>query len=240
MSDLYENTVSGELWSRYPSGVIYPATSALSALYLKYYAIDQIFYNELKNNNITRFDYFYDSIFIETSRGFIFDKLIFENNSYKPSNNDNHLVITSQDNKTQPDYWLDETNKKIYVVFTKIKEWLVNKLIINVSVQQFDISQNLLYTKLNFDINVNISNNHYYSEPSLEPAKISYNIDTKTFNVSFICRGNNQEFGLISINLSKGQTLEIDEINCFLPFIKNKTINVDVILNKTLETDFYS
>jgi len=95
-------------------------------------------------------------------------------------------------------------------------------------------------SKLNFDINVNISNNHYYNEPSLEPAKISYNLDTKTFNVSFICRGNNQEFGLISINLSKGQTLEIDEINCFLPFIKNKTINVDVILNKTLETDFYS
>lgn len=240
MNDLYENTINGELWSRFSSGTIYPANSALSALYLKYYTIDSLFYNHLQNNNIIRFDYFYDSIFIETKRGFIFDKLLFENNSYKPFSNDNHFVVFEENNTTQPDYWLDESNKKIYNVYTKIKEWNSDKAVVSIYVQQFDITHDNLFTKLNFYLNIKNTNNYFLKKPTLEPCKISYNPDTKTFNISFIIRGNNEEFGLVSINVSKKQTLELDEINCFLPFLKSKTIDVEILFNKVLETDFYN
>lgn len=240
MNKIYENTISGELWSRFSSGTILPANSALSSLYLKYYTIDNIFYNELKNNSIIRFDYFYDSIYIETKRGFIFDKLMFENNSYKPNSNDNHLIVFEENNTTQPDYWLDESNKKVYNAYTKTHRWNSNENVINVIIQQFDILQNNLFTKLNFYLNLKNTNNYFTKKSTIEPCKISYNPDTKTFNVSFVCRGNNEEFGLISINLSKKQKLEIDEINCFLPYLKNKTIDVEIIFNKILETDFYN
>jgi hypothetical protein len=58
--------------------------------------------------------------------------------------------------------------------------------------------------------------------------------------VSFILRGLNKEFGLISTLLKKKDVLDIHSINCLLPYSTLQSITVDVDFNKSLETDFYS
>ena len=238
MNKLIENQTSGEIWMRTPSGKILPSTDALSALNLKYSTIDSNFHFELINNEIKRFDFFYDVIFIETASGYIFDKLSKNKNVLIPENNDNRLTTTENGNKF-PDYWLDEVNKKIYVVDNEIKYWTSTSVKINVKIKQFDITKNLYSTKFSYDIEL-IYNNTITKKPTIEPCKISYNLDTRCFNVSFILRGNAEEFGLISSTLKKNQNLVINNINCLLPYTTVQEINSEVLVDKLLETDFYS
>lgn len=238
MNKLIENQTSGEIWMRTPSGKILPSTDALSALNLKYSTVDPDFYFELINNEIKRFDFFYNVIFIETASGYIFDKLTKSQNILIPENNDNRLTLKAN-MESNPDYWLDEINKKIYVVNNELSAWNSSSANLNITIKQFDITKNLYSTKLSYNLNLK-----YYinltKEPIMEPCKISYNIDTKCFNVSFILRGNNNEFGLISTTLKKNQNLVIDSINCLLPYTTLQEITSEVLVDKLLETDFYS
>ena len=237
MNKLIENQTSGEIWMRTPSGKILPSTDALSALNLKYSTINPNFHFELINNEIKRFDFFYNVIFIETATGYIFDKLTKSENILIPENNDDRLTLKVK-MESNPDYWLDEINKKIYVVDNKLNSWNSSSANLNITIKQFDITKNLYSTKLSYNLNLEYSN--ITKEPITEPCKISYNIDTKCFNVSFILRGNNDEFGLISTTLKKNQNLVIDSINCLLPYTTLQEMTSEVLVDKLLETDFYS
>lgn len=239
MSNFQDNFQTGEMWIRYPSKVLYPATSALSAVYLKYSLIDADFYKELKNNQILRFDFFYDVLFLETSSGHIFEKLTFESNSYEPSNLNNHFLNTKEVYKFV-DYWFDEKNKKIYTTINQYNTTSVSSVNVGVMVEQFDIIRNVFNLKLFYEINLNFGYNLYQKTPVLEPPKITYNVDTKNFNISFILRGPKNEFGLISSNLSKYEFLDVSETNCFVPYCSSTTISVNVIDQTLLETDYYS
>ena len=240
MNKLIENQTSGEIWMRTPSGKILPSTDALSALNLKYSTVDPDFYFELINNEIKRFDFFYNVIFIETASGYIFDKLTKNENVLIPENNDNRLTLKAN-MESNPDYWLDEINKKIYVVNNELSAWNSSSANLNITIKQFDITKNLYSTKFSYNLNLNYCDfSGLTKEPIMEPCKISYNIDTKCFNVSFILRGNNNEFGLISTTLKKNQNLVIDSINCLLPYTTLQEITSEVLVDKLLETDFYS
>lgn len=236
---LEENNEIGQLWLRNPSGAIYPATSAFSAVYIKYQNLASTFCSQLTNNQIKRFDIFYDVIFLETECGHIFDKIEFNNNSIKPVNLDNRFYPTRNE-VGFPDYWLDETNKKIYNVINKIYSWTLSSVDIDVVVEQFDIIRNTFAIKLNYQILFNFGENIYNDKPILEPPKITYNLDTKTFNISFILRGPNKEFGLVSTNISKQEILDVTEVNSIVPYTTSKNMSVNIIEQKTLETDFYS
>jgi hypothetical protein len=243
MSKLNDIDILGELWMRTPSGKILPSNVSLSSLYLKYSTIYSPIYSDLQNNAIKRFDCFYDVVFIETLNGFIFDKIKYEENEIYPANNDDRFISTLDGNKS-PDYWLDEVNKKIYVVYNNLKELYGNIAKINVTVHQFDIIKNTYSSKLSYTLTLTFCENYYLEQPDiskfLEPPKISYNLDTRCFDVSFILRGLNKEFGLISTLLKKKDVLDIHSINCLLPYSTLQSITVDVDFNKSLETDFYS
>jgi hypothetical protein len=243
MSKLDDINILGELWMRTPSGKILPSNVALSSLYLKYSTIYSPIYFDLENNAIKRFDCFYDVVFIETQNGFIFDKIKHETNELYPADNDNRFISTTDGNNS-PDYWLDEVNKKIYVVYNNLKRLYGNIAEINVTIHQFDIIKNTYLSKLSYTLTLTFCDNYYLEQPYiskfLEPPKISYNLDTRCFDVSFILRGSNKEFGLISTNLKKKDVLDIDSINCFIPYSTLQSITVNVDFNKSLETDFYS
>jgi hypothetical protein len=226
---------SGEMWLRDPSGTIHPANSALSNFYSKYKTINQTFYSELTSNQIKRFDFFYDVVFIETKSGHIFDKIEVVNDKIVPVNLDNRFLPYSYS-----DYWLDESNKKIYNVINKIDSWSLSSVDIGVMLEQFDIIRNSFNLKLYYQINLNFNQNIYSNIPIIEPPKITFNLDTDSFNVSFILRGPNKEFSLISTNIKKQQFLEISEINCYIPFTPNKNVSSSVLEQNILETDFYN
>lgn len=240
MNKLSQNQIFGEMWMRNPSGKILPYNVALSSLNLKYDSINPNFNFELTNNLINRFDFFYDVIFIETNSGYIFEKLKKNGDVIFPANNDNRFTPKSDIN-VSPDYWLDEPNKKIYIVENKLVYWDSDEVKLNIIVKQFDITENLYSTKLSYVLHLKYCNSSSITKkPNIEPCKISYNIDTKCFNVSFILRGNNNEFGLISNTLKKNQNLTIDNINCLLPYTTLKEITTEILINNSLEIDFYN
>jgi hypothetical protein len=239
MSNFQEKFETGELWLRLPSQALYPATSALSALYLKYLPIDNEFYVELKNNQILNFDCFYDVVFIETPKGHIFDKIEVQDNRFVPVNQDNRFFNTKK-NMMFVDYWLDEINKKIYTTVNQYNNSSVSAVQIGIFIEQFDIIRNLFNLKLFYEIDINFGENLYEQTPIIEPAKITFNGDNRNFNISFILRGPDKEFGLISTNLLKYEFLEVDQVNCFLPYASGAKADVNILYQKLLETDFYS
>jgi hypothetical protein len=54
---------------------------------------------------------------------------------------------------------------------------------------------------------------------TIENPKITYNPDTKTFNVSFILRNSVGAFGLVSINILDKDIPEISKVTGFLPYL---------------------
>ena len=241
MNKKEENKISGQLWMRTSSGKLIPSKDALSAIYIKYSTINPTFYNELINNQIKKFDCFYDVLYVQTNSGYLFDEFIYENNNINLINDDNRFTITNND-KNYPDYWFDELNKKIYVVTNKIVSWNAKNVVINIELQQFDITSNFFSSKLSYDLEITICSYsiQYNQIPILEDPKISYNKDTRCFNISFIMRGPNNEFGLISNILKKNKNLEIETINCLLPYCQLESIEGNVIYNKSLETDTFN
>lgn len=101
----------GQLWLRTPKGEKTSANIALSSIFLKYENIDSSFYFDLNNNNIERFDIIQDTLFIETSSGFIFEKFYVDDFLIKPYSNANQF---QQFLDTKIDYWYDETYNSIY------------------------------------------------------------------------------------------------------------------------------
>lgn len=241
MSNFLENFETGEMWLRYPSGLLYPAPSALSSLHLKYAPINANFYAQLKNNEVLRFDNFYDTIFIETKSGHVFDQIIFEDNSFVPVNMDNRFMET-ENSYIFLDYWLDEKNKKLYTSINQYNTTSLSSVQIGIIMEQFDIIKNTFNLKLFYEISVNFGSNIYSKTPILEPIKLTYNVDTRKFNISFILRGPNNELGLISSNVAKYEYLTVEETNCVFPFITplSTTATVNIIDQNLLETDFYS
>lgn len=225
----------GEMWMRDSTGTIHSANSALINLYSKYETINQTFYNELISNQIKRFDFFYDVIFVETQSGHIFDKIEIINDKIHPVSLDNRFLPYSYS-----DYWLDESNKKIYNTINKIDNWSLSSVQIGVLIEQFDIVRNLFNLKLYYQIDINFNQNIYQVKPIIEPPKITFNADTDIFNISFILRGPNKEFSLLSTNINKQQFLELEEVNCFVPFASSKNVNLNILEQKILETDFYN
>lgn len=216
------NNYLGQLWMRDIKDNVYPLNEALSAVFLKYKKPEPTFYNDLTSNRIKTFDTFYDSIFIQTKTGYLFDKYItnenFEILPYDRINNFNA-------NKTSQsiDYWFDELEQKVY--FFEFVDPTYTPPVVEYSAisyafnfKCFDIKTNIIsnliskriYFWLHKPIDLYISNG-FIGNP-----KLSYNTDTKTFNVSFIVKNDvASSFGMISMNFNKE---EVDEVNTWIPF----------------------
>lgn len=240
---LYEkNLQNGEIWIRTPNNSVLPAHEVLKNVFIKYKDIDpnitgepdyQSFYEQLNTgNSYLRFDIIQDVIFVETAKGCIFDKIVYENNIIYPKTQDNNFITSLSAKRFGfPSYWFDENTQKIYIASNSVVDWsgsntweepesgIINKYII----EEFDMETSILDVKCHFDLKIQFSVSEYYKElPIVEPVKLSYNADTKTFNLSHICRGPKKQFGLISINiLNERNQLEVKQVNAFLPLQTN-------------------
>ena len=210
-----DSNYHGELWLRDAQNNVQEANIVLSAVYLKYQSQYPDFYYDLNLNLITRFDVFYDSFFIQTANGYIFEKVIFENSKIQPYSLFNFYSPTQTNNI---DYWFDEQNKKVYFCgFNDIISDRSQNIKFSLFFKEFDIKTgkiNEFYNKnvvLIFDTVTNLlSSNGKKDDP-----KLTYNADTNIFNVSFLIKNDIDQNALISINLNQNDILEI---NSFIPY----------------------
>ena len=64
---------------------------------------------------------------------------------------------------------------------------------------------------------------------TMENPKLTYNKDTKTFNISFILRNSKNTLGIVSLNIADGDVHKISEVNGFLPYFTLDYANSEVI-----------
>jgi hypothetical protein len=233
-----KNLQNGELWIRTPNNTVLPAHEVLKNVFIKYKDADpnitgepgyRSFYDQLNTGeNYLRFDIIQDVIFVENNRGCIFDQIVYENGIVYPKTQDNNFITSISSKRFGfPSYWFDEDDLKIYIASNSIVDWagsaswnetysgITNRYMI----EEFDMQTSILDVKCHFDLDIQYSITDMYKEfPIVEPLKLSYNEDTKTFNMSHICRGPKKQFGLVSINVLKEKNeLNVKQVNAFLP-----------------------
>lgn len=219
MSIYNNNNITGDFWVRDFNGNIYTAFQMLSNVISKYQiSQSKNFYNEVKNNNVNKFDIFYDSIFLETPSGYVFEKTILENNQLYAYNQFDYF---NQKYSTNPDYWFDENEKSVYICdFIDSVQNSVSSINLNLIFNKFNINNGFTTNLLNVTATVILlsAQNIYYTHTLREDPKLTYNPDTNTFNVSFLLKNDIQQFGIISINIKKTNNFKIDHIDAYIPF----------------------
>jgi len=238
MSIYYNKQTPGELWLRDLKNSVEPSYNVLSSIYFKYQDINSSFFNELTANKINRFDVFYDTIFIETLNGCIFEKFYINNDTIKPFNQINLFNIRKT---TTVDYWFDEKKNKVF--FTDLYYFLdptipLNSFSFIFLFKVFDCSTGLIKTLLIDNVIIKfLSSENWNSEVlTLENPKITYNPDTKTFNVSFIVRNETNTLGIISVNVFNTDEPYINQVDGFLPYAIIDAQNCEIISLKDLPT----
>ena len=253
MLNYQNNSISGELWLRDANGEKQPANILLKEIFKKYQTLDlslssstnltmhprnlslyESFYSELTSNQIVKFDVFYDCFFLQTKSGCIFEKYYIENDLIKPFSIAD--TFTPKHNTrpgflsfdTHVDYWFDETEKKVYFSYISNLEENKNfplKFSFILIVNEFDCLTGNIKTVLFWKIEIPFSKSTRWDifDFILESPKITFNDLTKTFNVSFLIKNLDKQFGIISINFNKSlgissRRFSITEINGYVPF----------------------
>jgi hypothetical protein len=248
--DIYaEKSQAGEFWLRDPLGNKNPANIVLEDVYAKYATPNQFlsafyspndnkswtFFTELTSNQVTRFDVFHDCLFIETPSGCIFEKITTEGDKIKPYTLSN--FFTAKHSKipgslwidTKVGYWYSEEYNKIYFCYIinieENKNYPMQFSLVLV-VNEFDCATSNIKTVL-FDkvVFVHYGNTRNWDifDILIETPVMSFNTSTRKYNVSFLLKNKNRQFGLVSINFINAGEYEngrftITEVNGHLPF----------------------
>jgi hypothetical protein len=224
MSIYYNNQIPGNLFLRNLQGDTESASTLLSSIYLKYYDVNLNFFNQLTNNQITRFDIFHDCVFLETFEGYIFEKFYIDD--YGHIQPYNLLNMFNFRKNTTVDYWYDDQKNKIY--YTELayfddpnqihgEDFWFTTIIFFKSFDCNTGNSKLLFLnaiKLTYNNATNWSDYNFI----IENPKLTYNKDTKLFNVTYGLRNAANTLGLISLNILNQEKPYITEINGFLPF----------------------
>jgi len=240
MSIYYDRQIPGELWLRDLKNNVDSASNILSAIYLKYKNINENFYFYLNTNQITRFDLFYDTIFVETPIGYIFEKFYIQDEAILPFN---QINLFNSKKTTNVDYWFNESKNRviqaeIYCYNDPLRNPDEKYFDFILILKSFDCITGLNQTiaieliRLAYSSSINWSNSSFL----LETPKITYNKDTKNYNVSFILRNSVKTLGLVSLNILQSDYPTITEVNGFLPYFTQDTLNSGVSSLKALPT----
>lgn len=166
-----------------------------------------LFSEEINSSALLKIDCFLDSILIETQNFFLIEK-IFQNSPAslpEPYNLFDNL-FTKENYMT--DYWYDEKNKKILSCFLR-----KNNNNFSLLIRESSLSSGQTSTILQETLNItNFPNSWIWDEISLNSVKITYNKDTRIYNISFLVK-TTENWGIISVFLYEDPSLKIKESN---------------------------
>jgi hypothetical protein len=218
MSLYTQSQVSGKLWLRNILGNIESGSNVLSSIYQKYSSQTE-FYQQLIENQIKKFDVFYDCIFVETDSGYFFEKIdVDEEMSLLPYTK---YFFFNPKKTTAVDYWLDEFEQKIIFCDIQFITIANSTLVFDLYLNDFDLNTGITRLKLHERFDFKILNNSNWSNftPEFETPKITFNPDTKNYNVSFVFRGKQKEFALMSVMIRKVNKFTVFKVDGIVPFI---------------------
>jgi hypothetical protein len=203
MSVYNEDESGGKLWLRDCIGNIETANNVLSSIYVKYTNANNndLFYKQLTSNNITKFDVFYDCIFLETEAGCFFEKIVIDENNHLNPHTKNFFFNNRK--TTKIDYFFDETKNIVCFVDIELLSVSNNYFTFILRLNEFNCETGLTSVKLKERVEIKFKLVSYWDNftPKIESPKLTYNPDSKNFNVSFIFKNSIKQFGLLSIGI---------------------------------------
>jgi hypothetical protein len=220
--------ISGNLWLRTLDGKIESSNNILSSVYLKYQTVNNtnLYYKDLSANQLTRFDMFYDTIFVETNLCYFFEKITIDplDGTIQPYESSNNLFVRGA---IPIDYWFDETNFVVYYVDIRSGEQQgknnTQEAVFDfyLTFNKFDCKTSIITSllKKHISIQLNGATTDLWGGDiaNIEKPKICYNKDTKKYNISFIVRNKKNRIGLISIMIANKGEFYIESLNGLLP-----------------------
>ena len=224
-------STAGQLWLRNSQGILDTSNNVLSSVYNKYQQVNSSFFSDLTSNWITRFDVFYDTLFIETSTGSIFEKVYIDNGSIQPFNYRNNFTLT---NGTPIDYWYNERDSKVYTSELLVPSTSGNYFETYLYLREYNCVEGFTHNNGIFDIKIAFDNPQHWTPGNyiIEAPKMTYNADNKKFNVSFIFKNNISQAALVTIIYKRTPEIELTEINSIIPFATfNAASSVATILD---------
>lgn len=222
--------IAGDLWLRKLDNKVEPSNVLLSNIYAKYENVNNVFYTELINNEITRFDMFYDTVFIETNNGYFFEKFVTDaEGNITPFHNFNNYQSRAY---TPIQYWFDEENLKVYIVDIRspiqsdesVTSPAFFDFYLNVTIYNCEDGLYKKCLRKRIKVKIEKPQNWGGDVANIETPNICYNKDTKTYNISFIFRNKINKIAIMSINFIKKEQFEITRVDSLIPFSQGGSV----------------
>jgi len=213
----------GTVWLKNKKNEKLTFQEAASSILEKYRYKEPTFFNEITSKEIKKFDVFYDSFYLQTPSGFIFEKYISTEFEIKPFSYFSNFQSTIVP-EYYVDYWFDEKKHKVYI-FESLPTFPIIPDVENHGYVEFGFQFKVFDIKTNTIKKIIKENeikfwlsgcdtlkqsNGVYEQPLL-----TYNIDTNIFNASFLIKNDRNDVGIISLNFNETQILNV---NTFIPF----------------------
>ena len=195
--------LDGKLFIKTTDGEIIPGITFLKNILSKYENF--LFTEEINSSSILRIDCFLDSILLETQNFLLIEK-ISQNQVLKipePYNLSDNLFVKED---FLVDYWYDEDSQRILSCFLKKHN---NKFSLLVRESSLITGQTTTTLEKILDI-VDFPTSWVWDGIFLKSVKITHNIDTKMYNISFLVR-NLERWGIMSVFLYEDPALKIKE-----------------------------
>lgn len=207
MLTIYEKQNNlGEAWFKTAKGKKFYINQALSAFYEKYFFISEDFASQFKDNSIKRLDVIEDNLIVETNNGFFIEKYEIINNAPFPLNYQNNFLSLSSNNAIT--YWYDEIDRELKTFQTQISSYYnnANQIVLTFKNYNIDLGE---YTRKNI-FSFSLSGE---SISSIDCFKSCYNVDTNTYNITFLFNDSN----LYTSNLKFKKNWEVDTVFLIVP-----------------------
>ena len=207
MLTIYEKQNNiGEPWFKTAAGKKYYISVALSSIYEKYFFINKRFSTQFLNNSFKKLDIIEDNIIAESENGFFIEKYEIVNDLPSPLNYQNNFISLSSNNRIT--YWYDEIDRDIKTFHVQISSYnnYINQFYLTFKLYNVDIGE--YYRKNSFAFSLS-----GYPITSIDCFKSCYNIDTNTYNITFLFN----EYNLYTSNLKFNKKWNIDNVFLITP-----------------------